>query len=75
MLKKNLTLSFILCFCFLVFVGIACNGKTSAESPAESTNEAAMLPTPTPTQKLPVKPKNDESITIAAAGDVMEQIL
>jgi poly-gamma-glutamate capsule biosynthesis protein CapA/YwtB (metallophosphatase superfamily) len=71
MLKKNLTLSFVLCLCFLVVVGIACNGKTSAESAAESPNEAAMLPTPTPTLKIPGKNKNDESITIAAAGDVM----
>jgi hypothetical protein len=65
MLKKNLTISFVLGLCLMVAIGVACGGKTSAES----ANEAAILPTPTP--KLPGKPKNDEPITIAAAGDVM----
>jgi hypothetical protein len=65
MLKKNLTLSFVLCLCFLLLAAVACNGKTSAET----ANEAAILPTPTP--KISDKPQNNESITIAAAGDVM----
>ncbi len=64
MFKKNLTLLFVLGHCLLVIFGVACGGKTAAES------TMLLLPTPTPPPTLS-KSTNTEPITIAAAGDVM----